>query len=136
MNLIIQKQATVIVISFVTCCLPVLNYAQDIPAVAAQQLEQLAANSDSESEDDSYLIELEQFRKDPINLNTADETSLKSLRFLSALQVVQFMAYRRLLGPLTSIYELQAIPCWDIGTIHKLLPFVEVRESVAMKEAL
>jgi hypothetical protein len=136
MNSIIQQQATVIVISFVVCCLPVLNYAQDIPSVAAQQIEQLVSSTDNESEDDSYLMELEQFRKDPVNLNTVDETSLKSIRFLSALQVVQFIAYRRLLGPLTSIYELQAVPCWDIGTIKKLLPFVEVREVVIMKEAL
>src|SRR5699024_764576 len=50
------------------------------------------------------------------------------------LQIVNLIAYRKLLGQFVSIYELQAIPAWDIGTIKKILPFVVVFNSMKLSE--
>src|SRR5687768_7871345 len=86
-----------------------------------QQLENITENNeDIETEDDSYLQELAQFYKNPVNLNTADETVLKELRLLNAIQIQNFLTYREVLGDIVNIYELQAIPEWDINTILKL----------------
>lgn len=96
-----------------------------------QELENLTENNeDIESEDDSYQQELAQFLKDPINLNSADVTLLKELRPLSALQIQNLISYRQYLGRLNSVYELQAIPGWDINTIKKILPYIEVSNAL------
>jgi hypothetical protein len=60
----------------------------------------------------------------PLNLHHATAEQLRSLFILTPLQVESFIRYRDQFGPLLSIYELQAIPEWDLPTIEKILPFV------------
>ena len=59
---------------------------QEIPITTEQQLENQTDADQAETEDDSYLQELEQFRKNPINLNTADADELKQLRIVTDCQ--------------------------------------------------
>ena len=89
-------------------------------------MENLSENEESETEDDSYLQQLNQFRRDPLNLNTAAENDFTAFRFLTELQIQQLLQYRRLFGLFVSVYELQAIPGWDVETINRLLPYVRV----------
>ncbi|MEJ7679979.1 MAG: helix-hairpin-helix domain-containing protein [Segetibacter sp.] len=99
-------------------------------SVPEQQLENLTEQQEGETEDDSYLQSLVQLRKNPINLNTAQENELHELRMLSDLQIQSLLSYRRLLGNLISIYELQAVPLWDVETIQQVLPYVRVGNAV------
>ena len=66
-----------------------LAYGQEIPPTTEQQLENLTDADQAETEDDSYLQQLEQFRRNPINLNTADAAELKELRILTDLQIAK-----------------------------------------------
>ncbi|HLG39637.1 MAG TPA: helix-hairpin-helix domain-containing protein, partial [Chitinophagaceae bacterium] len=109
-------------------------HAQEIPPATEQQLENLADAEQAETEDDSYLQQLEQFRKNPVNLNTAEEAELKELRIITDLQIQHLISYRRLFGKFISIYELQAVPSWDVNTIRKLLPFITVSNPVSIEE--
>lgn len=109
---------------------------QDIPVNTEQQLENQTDADQSETEDDSYLVELEQFKKNPINLNTADADELKQLRILTSLQIDNLISYRKLFGRFINIYELQAVPAWDVFTIHKLLPFITIVTPVSLSEVL
>ncbi len=93
-------------------------------AVPEQELENLAAETETESEDDNALQELEHIRANPVNLNQAEAGDLKQLPMLSDLQVESFLTYRRLLGKLLHVLELQSIPGWDLATIHQVLPYV------------
>ncbi len=97
-----------------------------------QQLENLAEQQDGETEDDSYLQSLVEFKKNPINLNTAGDGDLKELKMISDLQIQNLVSYRKFLGNLISIYELQSIPSWDIETIQKVLPYVRVGNIVPL----
>lgn len=99
-----------------------------------QQLENLTEQQDGETEDDSYLQSLVQFKRNPINLNTVEENDLKELRMISDLQIQNFLNYRRLLGNLISVYELQSIPTWDVETIQKVLPYLRVANIVSLGE--
>ena len=110
------------------------SLSQDIPPAAEQQLENLADVEQAEPEDDSYLQQLEQFRTNPINLNYAEINELSELRILTDLQIANLLSYRNIFGKLVNIYELQAIPTWDINTIRKLLPFVTVTSNVRLKD--
>lgn len=90
-----------------------------------------------EDEDYEELYEgLLQFLLNPINLNKASPEELKSLYVLSPGQIHQFFSYRAKFGNLISIYELQAIPEFDLETIYKILPFVVIEEKAYHKGSL
>lgn len=94
-------------------------------------IENTASQNESESFDyDAFIDELEQFRKNPINLNKADENTLADLPLLTPVQVTSLLQYIQLHGNLLSIYELQAVPGFDIPTIQKILPFVMVDNDI------
>jgi len=97
------------------------------PPIVEQQLENLTqASDDATTEDDSYLQKLVQYIKDPINLNYADEGQLQELKILSPIQISNLILYRKLLGKFISIYELQAVPDWDIDLIKRIRPYITV----------
>jgi len=110
------------------------SYAQEIPVNTEQQLENLADTDQAETEDDSFLQELEYFRKNPLNLNNAEAEELKLLRILTDLQIANLVAYRKLFGKLISVYELQAVPAWDLITVRRLLPFITVSSSLSLQQ--
>ncbi len=102
-----------------------------------QQLENITENNeDVETEDDSYLQQMVQFQKDPININTADDILLKELIALTPLQIQNLLAYRSVLGKLINIYELQAVPGWNIRTIQRILPYITVSSQLNVIDAL
>lgn len=69
------------------------------------------------------------FSKHPINLNQTTPEELKSLFFLSALQVANFFTYLSANGKLIDVLELQAVPGFNGKTIQNLLPFVKLNED-------
>ncbi|HSU28382.1 MAG TPA: hypothetical protein VLJ68_08370, partial [Chitinophagaceae bacterium] len=124
------------IIAVLTCFFVFIEHkkaqAQDIPPATEQQLENQTDADQGETDDDSYLLELEQFKKDPIRINLAEAEELKLLRVLTDLQIANFISYRKLFGALISIYELQSIPGWDILTIRKILPYVTIAVPVSI----
>ena len=69
---------------------------------------------------------LEYLLTHPLDLNKADDQSLQSLGLLGTLQIERLLEYRSRLGPLLSLYELQAIPDWTLEQISTIRPFVQV----------
>ncbi|MBS1974937.1 MAG: helix-hairpin-helix domain-containing protein, partial [Bacteroidetes bacterium] len=106
------------------------------PLINEQQYENIAERNDAATDDDAYWQALEAYRKHPINLNTAEENDLENLQLLTALQMQNFFSYRKLFGKLLSIYELQAIPGWDINTIKSIFPFIKVSNEYSFSEIL
>ncbi len=100
------------------------------PPIVEQQLEDLTeANEDVVTEDDSYLQEMQHFLKDPINLNYADAGTLEQLNLLSPIQISNLLAYRKMLGNFINIYEIQAIPGWDITLIRRIRPYITISQK-------
>jgi hypothetical protein len=60
----------------------------------------------------------------PVNLNSTNAEELQALYILNPIQINGFLDYREKFGPLISLYELQAIPGFNLETIYRLLPFV------------
>ena len=69
----------------------------------------------------------------PINLNKASAEELRFLNLLTESQVQSVLQYRQENGDLLSLYELQAIPDFDLATITKIIPFVTVEESAVVR---
>ena len=104
--------------------------AEPITPNTEQQLENITENNeDLETEDDSYLQQMIQFIKNPIELNEAEVADLNQLRILTPLQVQNFILYRNLVGKLIDLYELQAVPGWDISTIQKIRPYIIIAKN-------
>ena len=124
-----------ILLLFIIHYTPFILYGQESPvSTIEQQLENLTDVDQAETEDDSYHQQWERYRRNPLNMNTADENDLRELKILSGLQIANFISYRKLLGKFISTYELQAVPAWDVQIIKKLLPFITVAEPIDLND--
>ncbi|WP_266202900.1 ComEA family DNA-binding protein [Pontibacter kalidii] len=119
-------------------CLPPL-LAQDYPRQNIDLdllVQELFAEQDDENISYEDLYEtLFQYYQRPINLNRTTPEELASLYLLSRPQIVSYFNYLQENGELLSIYELQAIPGFDLPTIYRLLPFVQVRDAGLQADA-
>ncbi|MEM6320326.1 MAG: helix-hairpin-helix domain-containing protein [Bacteroidota bacterium] len=105
----------------------------DVPDELAYQIESYIENIGAESVDFDYntLFEtLDQYTRRPLNLNTATTEELIDLHLLSDFQIKNLLDYRVQNGELLAIYELQAIPEFDLPTIYRILPFVTVGKDL------
>lgn len=88
--------------------------------------------------DASELYEsLVQLYASPLDLNAATADELTATFILSEKQLRSLLAYRETLGPFLSLYELQAVPDFDLPTIQRLLPFITLgRQAISLRESL
>jgi hypothetical protein len=111
--------------------------AQDVPAKTQEQLENMAeAREEEDQQDDSYLLQLEYYSKNPLDLNTATEEELQALKLLNGLQIANLLHYRQFAGKLINTYELQAVPGWDLFTINKVLPYITLSSVISIQQDL
>lgn len=103
-----------------------------LPSDLEYQIESYIENIGEEVDFDYNTIyeTLNTYSKKPLNLNRATTYELESLQLLNAAQINSLSAYRAKNGALISIYELQAIPNFDLSTIYRLKPFVTVHRSL------
>ena len=78
---------------------------------------------------DTVYENLIQLYTAPLDLNTCTREELAATYLLNERQLNRFFEYRNQLGTFLSIYELQAIPEFDLPLIYRLLPFVTVTSS-------
>ena len=83
--------------------------------------------------DDFDLSELQDrltyYRKRPINLNNTNPEELKTLFFLSPIQISNIFNHIKTNGKFIDVLELQSVPDFDIETINRLLPFVTLNQQ-------
>jgi hypothetical protein len=114
--------------------LPIQLIAQDEPDFEGQsRMEQLVEKA--ENEEAETAIDLETI-KNKVRINECDSLELAGLQLLSTTQIAQFLLYRKRLGPIVSIYELQAIPGWDVAMIQKLVPFISLDTKGLVSNAI
>jgi hypothetical protein len=104
--------------------------AQEFPR-RAPALDRLAQELFAEIQSDQVPYEdlygtLLNLYQSPLNLNTASPEELRALPLLAEKQVAALLKYRQANGPLLSIYELQAVPEWEVRTIERVAPFITV----------
>jgi len=100
--------------------------AQDsIAVLSSNLLEDLLEDNDEANYDFFTLYdELQQYMRNPLNINKATEEDLHNLQMLSDIQIADILSYRDQYGPFLSKYELQTIPSLDIGILRALIPLV------------
>ncbi|GJM31941.1 MAG: hypothetical protein DHS20C18_09420 [Saprospiraceae bacterium] len=123
---------------FLCFLFPVIGWAQsDTSSIELQEppqqiIEDFLSNSESEEEFDFNTLyeSLASYRDNPINLNKTSEEELRELNLLTDVQILNFLRYREVAGDLIAIYELQAVPGFDLLTIRTIQPFVSVSGSL------
>lgn len=102
------------------------------PPAEEEKLEWITEVKEGElEEDDSRLQTMEWLAAHPLALNSVTASELEQLEWLSEEQMESFISYRKLAGALVSVYELQAIPGWDIPLIRKILPYIRIDQDNA-----
>ena len=91
-------------------------HAQDL---LSKQIEEQDQINESTEEDLNKLIGVEPTKRK--NINNASFESLQALGILTIIQINSFFEYKREMGDFVSIYELQAIPNWDIPLIKEVM---------------
>jgi hypothetical protein len=105
-----------------------------IDSLTHQVGEDMLENFLQEQEEDAdfdyndIFDDLEYLRRRPLDLNKASDADLDIFPFLNELQKNALLRYRESAGELISIFELQAVPEFDLITIKRLIPFVKVNE--------
>jgi len=92
---------------------------------------------DSDEEDFSFDTQfeyLENYAKNPLDINSATEAQLQEMGLLSATQIQGLLNYRRAYGQIYSFYELINVPTWDRTTILKTLPYFTVEATKAREK--
>lgn len=91
-------------------------------------LENFFRDNEQASETDAQLLleYLENLRIRPLNLNAAGREDLIALHLLNEIQIENFLTYRNTFGPLLNVYELQAVPAWELIDIRRIMPFATV----------
>lgn len=100
----------------------------DVPAnsIITNIIEEYAEATDAESFDFNTIFDiLSYYYENPLNINTATENELKELFIINELQINDFLRHREQFGKFLSIYELQALPTWDLYTIQNIVPFLK-----------
>lgn len=100
------------------------------PTIPMEELiERLFAVQDEDLDYESIYEVLFQLYQNPIDINEADAEVLQATYLLSPHQVSELLNYRNQHGKLISLYELQAIPGFDLQTINQILPFVQLNQA-------
>ncbi len=92
-------------------------------------IEEIASNTDYELDYTTLFQAFEEYYYNPIDLNSANESDLKDLMFLTEFQIFSLIKYRQKFGMYVSLYELQFVDGIDDLTLKRLLPFVCIREA-------
>ena len=117
------------------CFCAFFSAAQDYPRKdidLSRLADELFAFQDLDLNYEDLYENMMQLLSNPINLNKAVAEELRFLNILSELQIENLLRYRNENGNLLTIYELQAVPEFDLQTLYKLVPFVKISDPASV----
>ena len=105
-------------------------HAQQIPVdyelTNSTQLEDLAEDEETASEDEHDSQQMQYFAKHPVDINSSD---VEQITWLDPLLINNLSSYRKLLGDIIDIHELQAVPGFTIEIIKSIQPFITLTKN-------
>ncbi len=110
-------------------------FAQDYPRdqVSFYRLaDDLFGFQDSDVDHEDLQENLMQYLAHPLELNAATAEDLKSLQILSDDQIKNLIHHREQSGNFISVYELQAIPGFELTDVFRLIAFVTVDDPASL----
>lgn len=102
------------------------TYPQEgqVSDVLTSMAEELAENEADPEAVEIYIDKLNELTEKPVNLNSADETELTRLFFLTDFQIKALADYTNTTGKIVSVYELANIPGFGRELAEMIIPFI------------
>ncbi|MBN2487110.1 MAG: helix-hairpin-helix domain-containing protein [Bacteroidales bacterium] len=101
----------------------------EIPGLDDFRLPTVSEEEQASEVFDLLAAEIEWLKENPININTASRNELEKLFMLTSFQVHSLLEYRKTVGTINSLYELNYIYGFDIHTTSLIAPFVATGEN-------
>jgi len=121
---ILKLLPALLLVAFSTQAQEYVRPAADLDRLTQELFAEI--QSDQVPYEDLYETLL-QYYQTPVNLNTASREELRGLLLFSETQITSLLDHRQQHGPLLTLYELQAVPTFDLRTIYRAAPFVTVQ---------
>ncbi len=121
---------------FVICCLlyPLGAQAQEqIETFIEKKLETILEHSEEFIESSELFEKLVDLANNPININASDITSLLELKLITYPQFQSILNYRKLVGQIQSIQEIQFLDGFSKKALELIEPFIYAGESTQNK---
>ena len=116
-------------------CTRLISFSQDdnLPDIIISIAEELASD-DTDPEATTILIErLLELTDNPVRINSADESELARIFFLTEFQVKVICDYIRSNGKITTPYEIAYLPGFDNATAMMIKPFIVFDASETLR---
>lgn len=94
-------------------------------------IQKIVATQQTDINYEDLYENLYQLYQSPLDINRADAEDLRSLFLFSELQINNLLTYRMENGNLLSLYELQAIPDFDVTFIRNIAPFLTITNQIS-----
>ncbi|MCX6333887.1 MAG: helix-hairpin-helix domain-containing protein [Bacteroidia bacterium] len=110
---------------------PVLLFCQkkDLSEEIISIAEELTLEESNPEAVNMYLEQLHELSENPVNINSADESEISRLFFLSDFQVKALADYITTSGKIVSVFEIASIPGFDRQTVEMIIPFIELSQK-------
>ena len=96
--------------------------------------EELAANNTDPESVAEFTERLGELSENPVILNSASESELSRLFFLSDFQISSLIDYIHSTGKILSVFEIAAIPGFDRQTVEIMIPFISLEGAPPQKK--
>lgn len=116
---------------FFSCINLLIGQNDSVYIINLNDLEEIVENQEIEEDldIDNTIEELSYLLSNPYNINEVSHDQLEAMNLLNEYQINSFVEYRNTVGPFISLYELQAIPNWNILTIERMLPYLDLKTT-------
>jgi hypothetical protein len=102
-------------------------FSQEMTEASEQLIENNAMLSDGNGQDINETEGTDDERK--YNINSINEIELLGFNILTPQQINSFIIYRKRIGSFISLFELQAVPGWDIETIKAVINKFKIKNG-------
>jgi len=102
------------------------NLSDRITSIA----EELAANEEDPEAVSIFIDRLQELAENPVKINSALESEISKLFFLSDFQVKALTDYAHTTGQIVSVYELANIPGFDRETVEMIIPLISLEYTM------
>lgn len=113
---------------FIVCFVVAASLVHAQESLVQNALEDLIESLGEELGDDSdiqeILDDLENYRQNPLKINSATPDELMRLHFLSEIQINDLISFREKTGTIFTLYELAAIDGFTPDLLQKVEPFI------------
>jgi hypothetical protein len=116
------------IIAFLLLCTVTVKAQSQEDVLIKDLIESIAENLPDDFDLSELQDRLTYYKKRPINLNNTNPEELKTLFFLSPIQISNIFTHIKTNGKFIDVLELQSVPEFDVETINRLLPFITLNQ--------